>query len=47
MEKRVLGDKKPSGIYIITYVPTGEIYIGRSTDIATRWINHVKTACGL
>lgn len=47
MEKRVLADKKPSGIYIITYIPTGEIYIGRSTDIATRWVNHVKTACGL
>ena len=47
MEKRVLGNKKPSGIYIITYIPTGEIYIGRSTDIANRWIEHVKSAFNL
>lgn len=47
MEKRVLGNKKPSGIYIITYIPTGEIYIGRSTDIANRWTEHVKSAFNL
>lgn len=47
MQKRVLGNKKPSGIYIITYIPTGEIYIGRSTDIANRWAEHVKSAFNL
>lgn len=47
MEKRVLGNKKPSGIYIITYIPTGEIYIGRSTDISNRWVEHVKSAFNL
>lgn len=47
MEKRVLGNKKPSGIYIITYIPTGEIYIGKSTDISNRWAEHCKSAYGV
>lgn len=47
MEKRVLGNKEPSGIYIITYIPTGEIYIGKSVNIHTRWQAHCKTAMGL
>ena len=36
MEKRVLNDKAPSGIYKITYIPTGESYIGKSTNVADR-----------
>lgn len=47
MEKRVLGGEKFSGIYIITYIPTGEIYIGRSTDISNRWQEHCKSAYGV
>ena len=47
MEKRVLGNRKPSGIYIITYIPTGEIYIGKSTDISNRWAEHCKSAYGV
>lgn len=47
MEKRVLGNREPSGIYIITYIPTGEIYIGKSVNIHTRWQAHCKTAMGL
>lgn len=47
MEKRVLSNKKPSGIYIITYIPTGEIYIGKSTDISNRWVEHCKSAYGV
>ena len=47
MEKRVLNGKKPSGIYIITYIPTGEIYIGKSTDISNRWQEHCKSAYGV
>ena len=47
MEKRVLNGKKPSGIYIITYIPTGEIYIGKSTDINNRWQEHCKSAYGV
>lgn len=47
MIKRVLNGKAPSGIYKITYLPTGESYIGKSTNVKTRWTNHIKTACGL
>ena len=47
MEKRVLNGKKPSGIYIITYIPTGEIYIGRTVDFAGRWLEHSKSAYGI
>ena len=43
MVKRVLGGNKPSGIYKITR-STGEVYIGKSTDVAARWVQHCKTA---
>lgn len=45
--KRITNGKQPSGIYKITNLKTGEAYIGKSTNIATRWQNHIKTACGL
>ena len=45
--KRVTNGKEISGIYKITYIKTGEAYIGKSTNISTRWQNHIKTACGL
>ena len=45
--KRITGGRSISGIYKITYIKTGEAYIGRTTDIQTRWQNHIKTACGL
>ena len=47
MIKRVVGPQKASGIYKITYKNTGEAYIGKTTDFATRWQNHIKTAIGL
>lgn len=47
MIKRVTGGKEISGIYKITYIKTGEAYIGKTTDIKTRWQNHCKTAIGL
>lgn len=47
MIKRVVGPEKSSGIYKITYKNTGEAYIGKTTDFATRWTNHIKTAIGL
>lgn len=47
MIKRVTEGNKISGIYCITYIPTGEIYIGRSTDIANRWVEHTKSAFNL
>lgn len=48
MIKRVLNNEAFSGIYKITCVPTQEVYIGKSTDIKSRWQQHVKTAfnCG-
>lgn len=48
MIKRVLEGKAPSGIYKITRLKTGEVYIGKSTDIKARWQQHIKTAnnCG-
>ena len=48
MIKRVLEGRAPSGIYKITRLKTGEIYIGKSTDIKTRWQQHTKSAfhCG-
>ena len=48
MIKRVLEGRAPSGIYKITRLKTGEIYIGKSTDIKARWSQHTKSAfhCG-
>ena len=46
MVKRVLGGSAPSGIYKITRLKTGEIYIGKSTDIKSRWQQHAKTVFG-
>lgn len=48
MVKRVLGGRAPSGIYKITRLKTGEIYIGKSTDVKSRWQQHAKSAfhCG-
>lgn len=48
MIKRVLEGKSPSGIYKITRIKTGEVYIGKSTDVKARWQQHIKTAfnCG-
>lgn len=47
MIKRVLNSRAPSGIYKITRLKTGEIYIGKSTDIKKRWGEHCKTAYGI
>ena len=48
MIKRVLQNTTCSGIYKITCTKTGEIYIGKSTDIKNRWQQHCKTVfnCG-
>ena len=47
MIKRVLGGRAPSGIYKITYIPTGEAYIGKSTNVKSRWEQHCKSCFGL
>ena len=48
MIKRVLQNTTCSGIYKITCIKTGEIYIGKSVDIKSRWQQHCKSAfnCG-
>lgn len=47
MIKRVLDGGSPSGIYKITFIPTGEAYIGKSSNINKRWLEHIKSAYGL
>ena len=47
MVKRVLNGDSPSGIYKITFIKTGESYIGKATSIAKRWGEHIKTSYGL
>lgn len=48
MIKRVLKGESLSGIYKITRLKTGEVYIGKSVDIKSRWQQHAKTVfnCG-
>lgn len=48
MIKRVLKGENPSGIYKITRLKTGEIYIGKSVNVKDRWVQHAKSAfhCG-
>ena len=46
MVKRILEGGAPSGIYKITRLKTGEIYIGKSTNVKDRWIQHCKTVYG-
>lgn len=48
MIKRVLSNQTYSGIYKITCLKTNEVYIGKSTDIKSRWQQHCKSAfnCG-
>lgn len=48
MIKRVLGgNNKVTGIYKITFLKTGEAYVGKSTDVARRWREHCKTTLGI
>lgn len=47
MIKRVLNGAAPSGIYKITRLKTGEIYVGKSTNVKDRWGQHLKTAFGV
>lgn len=47
MIKRVLKGNSPSGIYKITFIKTGESYIGKSTNVNKRWTEHIKTSMGI
>ena len=44
MIKRVTAGRDISGIYKITYLKTGEAYIGKTTNIKKRWGEHVKSS---
>ena len=36
-----------SGVYKITRIKTGEIYIGQAVNVSTRWTEHCKAALGV
>lgn len=36
-----------SGVYKITRLKTGEVYIGQAVNVSTRWADHVKSALGV
>lgn len=44
MIKRVTAGRDISGIYKITYLKTGEAYIGKTTNIKKRWGEHIKSS---
>ncbi len=44
MIKRVTGGRDISGSYKITYLKTGEAYIGKTTNIKKRWSEHCKSS---
>ena len=47
MIKRVTKGKKIGGIYKVTYIKTGESYIGRSVDIGNRWKQHTLSSLNI
>lgn len=47
LRKRILTNGDISGVYKITRLKSGEIYIGQSTSIDKRWQEHVKSALGV
>lgn len=47
LSSKVLGDKVVTGIYKITYIPTGECYVGQAVDVNKRWQEHCKCGCGI
>jgi len=47
LRKRLLPNGDLSGVYKITRIKTGEIYIGQTTSIDKRWQEHTKTALGV
>lgn len=46
MIKRLLQGRDISGIYKITSLKTGLVYIGQSTNLKRRWTEHVKSSLG-
>jgi predicted GIY-YIG superfamily endonuclease len=48
MIHRVVGpDDRPSGVYKVTFVDTGECYVGQSVDIGNRFMQHIRKGFGI
>ena len=47
LRKRILTNGDVSGVYKITRLQSGEIYIGQTTSVDKRWQEHVKSALGV
>lgn len=47
LRKRLLPNGDKAGIYKITRLKTGEVYIGQTKSFDTRFVSHVKTALGV
>ena len=43
---RVVGQNRKSGIYKITNINNGKVYVGQAVDIAERWRQHIKRGIG-
>ncbi len=44
---KMVGADRTRGIYKITEISTGRMYIGQALDIGTRWKDHCKTGIGI
>lgn len=44
---KILDAEKVRGIYKITNIKNGRMYIGQAVDVAARWKDHCKTALGI
>lgn len=42
----VVGKEKVSGIYKITEIESGRVYVGKSVNIGERWKEHIKRGAG-
>ena len=47
LSANILGTSIKTGIYKITNIITGEVYIGQAVDIAKRWTEHAKHGLGI
>ena len=43
---RVIGQNHKTGIYKITNINNGKVYVGQAVDIAERWRQHIKRGIG-
>lgn len=43
---RVVGSGRVSGVYKITHIESGKVYIGQSVNIGNRWKQHARRGAG-